>query len=270
MDARDTINTQLESDKKCMVISFSSVSIVQTLNQLSVLNEMTKINLSICLIFFSLTSLAQFDYSFDFVRGLDRNKVLSGFISRFESSYDARIGANVNVKVQDITFIKSGIRFTTIGTKEIMNDLRWPSEISSNGWMPDPSLPRFMETIYKRRYIEIPLHVRFQFGQNALSGFVELGFSPHIYLNTKMSSTTNLESSSETINETELGGKRIRNSFVFGIGVNYTATNRIQVFAQPTIRRYQSHLSSGLGLKQSNIGIELGLRYGFGFIGNSE
>ena len=199
------------------------------------------------------------------MQGIDRNKPIIQPEDRFKASFDLRIGSNINVEVFDRLFLKSGVRYVTLSTKESGEELRWPSEIGPEGWMQDPSLPRFVENFYQRRYIEIPLLIRLQFGRKKLSGFIELGFSPHIYLNTKVSSTTNQVSLSETINETESGARSLRYAFVLGIGVNYNATDRIQIFGQPVIRNYQSRNRNGSGLKPGNFGIELGLRYGFSF-----
>ena len=103
---------------------------------------MTKITISLCFLFYAFTSHAQFDYSLDFVRGIDRNEVGSGTLTgEYTPTYSYRIGANFNLKVAKNLFLKTGLRYALLKTRQEINDLRWPSEIGPDGWMPDPTLP---------------------------------------------------------------------------------------------------------------------------------
>ncbi|MEM9545609.1 MAG: outer membrane beta-barrel protein [Bacteroidota bacterium] len=233
---------------------------------------MTRFTIYLCFLLYSFSTNAQFDYSIDFVTGVDRNEVSSGLSSgEYTPTYSYRTGINLNYKFTNHFFLKTGLRFAVLKTKHEIDNLRWSSEIGPNGWMPDPTLPRSIESIVNRRCIELPLHVRYQFGKGRLSGFTEIGISPHIYLNTQNVNSTNLETVVSTIDETEFGTRRFVNAFVFSVGVNYAITSKLQLFAQPVFRKYQEFIpNSPMEGAQTNFGLEFGIRRGFGFGGNED
>ncbi len=148
------------------------------------------------------------------------------------------------------------------GFKSEANDLIWPSEIGPNGFEPDPTLPRYLHNTTNLKFIEIPLLARYEIGRKKLSLFFELGFAPHIYINTKTTRSSNLGSESETT----FGGKRLRMAVVLGFGMNYKVSDKFQLFIQPTARRYISNSNQpSFENRLRNIGLEFGIRRGFGF-----
>ena len=91
--------------------------------------------------FIPFLSMAQFDYSVDFVSSIDYTHVDNTFTTfstnvRVDPKFNFRIGGNFNVKIFENGFIKSGIRYAQVGFINKVDNLRWPSEIGPNGFEP--------------------------------------------------------------------------------------------------------------------------------------
>jgi len=225
---------------------------------------MKKLLIYFCFFISPFFTYGQFDYSFDFISSLDYTTFSRRVFSvKINSKLNYRIGGNFNLRIFDNVMLKTGVRYAELGFTHNMDDIRWPSEIGPNGYIPDPTLVKYIHQSIDLRYIEIPWLGRYEFSKKKINLFIELGASPHIYLSTRETTKSNLNS--ETIYR-EDNEKRIRFIFVVGIGLNFNISNKIQLFIQPTFRLYpltQTLFSVEPGRR--SIGVEFGFRRGFVF-----
>lgn len=221
---------------------------------------MKKIIVFLSFVFLSNCATAQINTSIDWVGSADYSGLSKSFFADFHFRFNYRIGANFNFRIFDKIKIKTGVRYTELGFVLKSNDLRWPSEITSDGWVPDPTLPRFIHRDINKRFIEIPVIARYEFGEKRLSFFGEFGFSPHFYINTKEVETTNLEESSEVFDEVGMGQKRMQVATVIAFGANYSLSDEYQFFLQPTLRYYLGETVYDTTSRAQSIGLEFGLR----------
>ena len=223
----------------------------------------------------SIDIIGSFDYAgytnnnltFTTVNGeIDLNTGQSGI-------YTYRIGANFNFRIFEKIMFKTGFRYANLGDKFFRDNLRWPSEIGSNGFEPDPSLPRYINFITKHRYIELPLIVRYEMNTKKLNPFIELGLAPHLYVNTKYVSKTNLGNDSETrdFSEMAMGFNKLQLAAVVSFGANFNVNEAIQIFAQPTLRYHINRMTDNPNsYRFYSVGIEFGMRKMFGSYFNKE
>lgn len=224
---------------------------------------------SLCLFLLPLLGFSQFDYSLDFAASVDRNTSVisasSGSIETFPQ-YNLRIGGNINYRISENTFIKSGIRFAEVESRTIESGLRWPSEIGPNGFEPDPTLPRYFDNTFNFSYVAIPLVARYEFRKKKLAFFVEGGFSFHFKVNSEIETRSNVSTTSASIAGTDEG---VDIAYVLSGGLNYNVNQIFQLFLQPTIRVIDTNSSMILRIsKIRNYGIEFGIRRGFNFADN--
>lgn len=220
---------------------------------------MKNIIVNLLFIILPISISAQYNYSFDFVAGVDRNS--NTFLPHYSPQYNLRIGGNFNFKFRKNIVIKTGLRYAELGLNYFQDSLRWPSQIGPDGFDPTLGDPEFLEASIRRRYIELPIMFRYQMGGERISAFFEAGLSPHFYINTKRDRTTDLWEDSESIDETDMGLRRVRNALVFSFGVNYNVSRKLQLFAQPVYRSFTSS-HDGLRDEHRNFGLEAGIRKG--------
>lgn len=229
---------------------------------------MKKKYILVVLILLPIIGFSQFDYSFDVVVSTDRNQIGDPIIiPNFETlpRYNFRIGGNFNFKVFDNTFIKTGARFTELGYKTLISGLRWPSELGPNGYEPDPTLPKYYETITDSRNIETPILVRYEIGKKKFSFFAETGVSLLFGINTTQTRTSNIDSQTLVVPADDQEG-RFTVSIVASAGLNYNLNQKYQLFMQPTIRVIPTKSTMLLEVRSiRSIGIEFGIRRGFQF-----
>ena len=162
--------------------------------------------------------------------------------------------------------MKTGVRYARLESTLKRDDLRWGNEFSSNGWVPDPNLPRYFHTSTCRKYLEIPIIGRYEFSHKKMSFYFELGISPHIFLETEVIKKSNLGTATVINSSTPTNDKRIVMGYVMGIGFNYDLSEKYQLFVQPTMRLYSSATSATLSPpKYQSFGLELGIRRGLSF-----
>lgn len=170
-----------------------------------------------------------------------------------------RFGANFGFRVATALMMKAGLRYASIGTTLINGDVRWPSEIGPNGWIPDPALPRSIRSTTTDRFVELPLIVRYEINHHRWQPYIESGLSVHYYHNTKtasvgLSKSTMIERvASPNLNSLQL-------AFVVGIGVQYAVSPDYQVYVNPTYRVHINEWNTFLGERLSTVGVEFGLR----------
>ncbi|MDF1695856.1 MAG: outer membrane beta-barrel protein [Saprospiraceae bacterium] len=228
--------------------------------------------LSLFFLTLSIVSVAQFNSSLDLVGGFDRSSASSSFGGlNADPKLFIRGGANFNFRLFDQIMMKTGIRYTQLGSVIKLDDLRWPSEIGPNGFEPDPTLPRYIHNHRSSKYIEIPLHARYEFSHKKNAFYIEAGFSPQFYINTTLEEKTNLDSESMVIDETEFGERRLILGYVIGFGMNHNYSDKIQLFFQPMLRYYPSSstIFPGSPIDSSSLGLEFGVRRAISLVNHS-
>jgi len=188
--------------------------------------------------------------------------------SRETAKKNWRIGFNYNKRLSNKLFIKSGVRLASVGYKgEKLEDLRWPSEITNEGYMPDPSLPSELQQFYDFWFLEIPIIARYEFNAKQFAPFLEIGISPSIYLTSRTKSVTNLSTDvtyrrGDNVNDYS----NIHLVGTAAVGANYNLSARYQVFGQATFRRHFTSLVNNTSIDEFlyNGGIEFGVRLRIG------
>lgn len=173
-----------------------------------------------------------------------------------------RFGLNYNKRISAKFFLKTGLRLASIGYKgEKKIGLRWGSEITSMGWIPDPSLAHEIQLIHDYLFIELPIVGRYEFKGKKLSPFIELGVAPSYYLTTRTKKITDIGNESTFQKSPAPHFNSLQVVGLFSMGINYNLNENIQLFGQPIIRYHFSKLiEAPIEEHLYNFGIELGLR----------
>jgi len=212
-----------------------------------------------CFLLFPLLSYSQFNTSIDFILGGEGRQIENRFIQFNEVIVNYKFGVNFNFRVSDRIIMKTGLRYSRIGTVEeefMLNRLSSSADI----------LPCQCSLLSRdKRYFEIPLIARFEFGKSKFSYFMEMGLSPHFYVNTNLSireNPSNITSDAMMAREIEYGQKRMLMSYVISLGMNFNFSQNYQIFFQPIFQMNSSEVYE-IGNIEGNhvIGIEFGLRY---------
>lgn len=160
-----------------------------------------------------------------------------------------RIGAHYNRQLSRQAVLRVGLRLMRGGyLGEKVTDIRWPGEFGPDGWVPDPDLPREVRFSDQHFFFEIPVSARFIASQKRLAPFLEVGFSPALYMTTRMQVSTDrdLPSSFEgsgvqrvdIIHQLHLLGH-------FSLGAEYRISDRYSLFLQPTLSYHLTELATG-------------------------
>lgn len=213
---------------------------------------------------FPAFSFSQYLTSLDFISSVDYNEnahrlvefrepISRGSISS-RSTFNYRIGANFNARLYDAVYLKTGIRYSEMG----LRNMEYVDEFNTF-W--DPSVvgsSNFVHISYYLRFIEIPIALRYQLGKGPLSFFFEGGLSSNIYINSQQIFTT--KDYSETTNYRD-GVSRINYAIIFSVGINYSFSQKHQFFFQPIGRAFRKRLDGRSTNKPTSLGLEIGFRY---------
>lgn len=232
------------------------------------------------LAFFPIVAFGQFKSSVDLVGGVEfayrtlnsepTDGVPTGLIEstreRETAKVGFRFGFNYNQRVSKKIFLKSGLRIVNIGySSGKITGLRWGSEINFTDGVfmiePDPNLPHEVEFFYEYWFLEIPIVGRYEFNEKRFAPFIEVGISPHIYLDSRTKQKTDLGDSS--YQNTQVGDNFNKIQLVGSVsfGFNYAATESLQLFGQPIFRYHLTKtVDSPIKEHLYNVGIEVGLR----------
>lgn len=173
-----------------------------------------------------------------------------------------RIGVNFNQRLSNKFVLKTGLHLANDGYTTKKKDLIYGSEFDEFGnYTPDPSLPRKSHFVYNYWFAEIPLVGRFELNQKKFAPFVEAGILPSVYLTSRVRTVVDDESSTNFIDETDIGYNRLHLSGNVAIGVNYSPNENIQLFGQPSLRyHFTSLVDAPIKEHLYSFGLELGLR----------
>jgi len=175
-----------------------------------------------------------------------------------------RAGFNYNRRQSNKFHLKTGIRLASVGHKDKkQTGLRYAHEFVAPGvWVPDPSLPHEVQFIRDYWFIEIPLVGRFEFSDRKIAPFLELGVAPSVYITTRGQTVTDLGTSVDFYDQVDAYDfNRFHLVGIFSVGVNFTVSEKIQLFGQPTFRYHLTQLLD-VPIEEHlfNYGIEIGVR----------
>lgn len=218
------------------------------------------------------TLLAQTNTSIDLVGGIDisyrtlsqngndfaNTEIIDGRNDEEDSDVAFRFGFNYNKRLTQKVIFKTGIRYMSEGYTRYksFDGTSWPSG--------DPVNNGFSEFKYNYRFIEIPLMARIELNQNKLSPYIEFGFSPSVYINTRQVNDNSLTGkSTDTYRDPNTSSEMNKLQFVgvVAFGANYQLNESIQLFGQPTFRYHFTKLAATPVREHLfNYGIEFGAR----------
>jgi len=236
-----------------------------------------KTNITILFMCFALcSSFGQSRNSFDIIVGVDRTfrtinanedsdlSVLQLSASdKEEAKFNWRFGANYNKSLTDNSYLKFGVRLSSIGYQvEETSDLRFGSQHDGEGGF-DPDLNGdFSELSFNIDYlfIELPVSVGLIKSINKFSFYGEAGLSPNIYLTSRTKQVRGDESDSNFQNNPNT--RALHLSGVLNAGVAYQVNNSFSIFGQPSFRYHLTKLAKD-GIINEHLysyGIEFGVR----------
>jgi hypothetical protein len=158
-----------------------------------------------------------------------------------------RFGSNFNFRITENGIVKTGLRYVKQVQNIFQNRLQ-------NGFL-------YFEYI-NEYYIEIPIIYRYEISNKKISMYTEFGLSPHLFLKGELEKGVASDLSIEDYEIPYLKDRRIRLSYIFGIGVNFSPSPKIQLFFQPTYRYYPLiGTQSAPAIGTMNIGVEFGIRH---------
>lgn len=168
-----------------------------------------------------------------------------------------RVGFNYNLGITSKIFLKTGLRFASVGYQKKKMELRL-----GNGQSPtEPGLPTEIQTAYDHWFTEIPIVARYEINQKKLSPFFELGILPSIFMAGRTRTKTNLGSDSKFWDTDIYQFNRLHIVGFISFGLNYSLNDNYQLFGQPAFRYHFTDLvDKPIGERLYNFGIEVGVR----------
>ncbi|MBK7426572.1 MAG: hypothetical protein IPI60_05850 [Saprospiraceae bacterium] len=224
-----------------------------------------------------VAGFTQMNSSWDIIAGVDysnsilfaqRNTGLRNVAGVMNDSQQGklnwRLGGNYNMRVGSNAFFKTGIRLASVGYVYANDNLTWGSEHNGmGGHSPDPDLPHSARFSFDYWFIEIPVAFRFERGNDKFSTYFEAGVSPSIYI---LSRQIIKIDNDKTIRFSQ-GNQFHQFNIIhlvgtFAWGINYNISERVQLFAQPTLRFHLTPIAdSPIEEYLYNVGLEMGTRW---------
>ena len=209
--------------------------------------------------------------SFDFIGGIDygyRNLSAPSESSSVTFRDDNelgkinyRIGLNLNQKITEKIFFKTGVRFVITGYKERKMDFPGVDVISD---INTPVFPGGEGQIFRNfSFIELPIIVRYEFSKKKFTPFMELGVSPALYLSNRIKFITEINPgifNSKGKDNRDFSTLHLVS--VVSFGGNYFINEKLQLFAQPTFRYHFTRLIEESTIRENlwSLGLEFGVR----------
>jgi hypothetical protein len=142
--------------------------------------------------------------------------------------------AQVRYRVTDRIDLLGGIEYANLGIKTRFEDLHWLDAAAS--------LPQQSRTIYRYKFLSLPLHVHYTFvTHDNLRVYAVGGVTTSIFLShkTKVDTDDNRHASSKTV-----GFSRFTGSATLGAGLEYSLGKRLSVRAEPFFEHYFTSILS--------------------------
>ena len=228
------------------------------------------------LLTFPFLALAQQKISIDFIVGeqlcyrwlhtgdedLNTQIVIDNRNGREKPAFFPRYGLNFNIRLNDNTWFKTGLRLAREGYLIQKTQVQWGSQNNNGVW--DPSLPSgeaydFIKLYRVDEYLEVPLTLRKEFSEKKFTPYLEGGFSLNYYL-----ASATLEARGLQITRDRYQSDYIRKfhpAVQLSFGLNHRLGSQLLLFAQATIRQRITALDSTPVREFGfNGGLETGLR----------
>lgn len=161
-----------------------------------------------------------------FNQALSRKNEKATFITSFTLSTDFDLIANLK--------LKTGLGFANLGyTRQDLKNLRWPSEITPQGFVFDPGLPHEIKSKQFLQYIELPLLLQFYTAENSIQFYGSAGCINQYMVRVKAINETDLSKETKSgkpnglnkynlMYDFELGSQiKVFNNIACKIGFNY-------------------------------------------------
>lgn len=214
----------------------------------------------------SIDVLGSFEVSNRFLHNSSDDEFVIGIFDKREleesSKTNYRTGLNVNVRMSEKLWLKSGFRFASVGYKsKTQYDLVYPDEYDPVTGEPifQPSLPREVRYTYNYWFLELPVMARWIFSPKKFVPYAELGFSGIYYLTTRTRYTTETEDLVYRLESPVNSVYQVTANL--GVGINVYTGPRSNMFIQPNFRYHLSSTAQApLRENLFNVGVEVGYR----------
>lgn len=226
-------------------------------------------------LFLPVFTFAQFGSTIDFIGSLEysyrhlhlNTSHLAGtstVLEKRENGESAktnwRFGFNYNQRLANKFYLKTGIRWASMGYKGRKLDAIWASQHDGmGGFTPLPNGINETQFIWDYWFLEIPLVGRYEFASGRWTPFVEMGVSPSIYLTTRRNFVTNLGEEVALLKENNFNPLHLVGSI--SAGINYTLSDEWQLFGQPIFRYHLTPIEdTPIQQRLYSYGLEMGIR----------
>lgn len=219
----------------------------------------------------SIDLIAGLEYSYRSLSTSSKEEIVVGMLEnrndKESGKLNWRVGFNYNRRLSNKFHLKTGIRLASVGYEgEKKTGLRYASEfVTPELWVPDPSLPHEVQFIYDYWFAEIPIIGRFEFADRKVAPFLEFGIAPSVYVTTRTKTVTDLGTDVSFDDGVDaFNFNRFHLVGIFSVGVNFTVSEKMQLFGQPTFRYHLTQLAdAAIEEHLFNYGLEIGVRRKF-------
>lgn len=209
--------------------------------------------------------LGSLDYSY-------RHHANSGIVQSVRSSeipkFNFHFNINYNQQLRKKLWLKIGLGFASMGYKTKNKEIIGRVDEQGN-YDPYFSSGEFLQTKYNYHFLEIPIALRYEFLQNKIKPFVEIGLTSKYYLQSTTKFFKNGDRVGSAKNRNE-GINQIQFAPTFGFGLSYEVNEKWELVAQPNftyhlsqINKESADLSLSNGLVKEHLwsaGLGVGLR----------
>jgi Outer membrane protein beta-barrel domain len=175
------------------------------------------------------------------------------------SKIGAHVGVGYNVKLSSKIWLKMGLQVSSMGYKR-STKTQWGSQNNNGTFDPNlPGEPKFSNTIdwyYGVYYFNLPVIARYEFNENKLSPYFELGLVPS-YAVERYTNTIYGSQESKMLDEST---NKFAVMLHWGVGVNFKLNEKWKIYFQPTIRYQLNSNTAPIKEHLYSIGIEFGAR----------
>jgi hypothetical protein len=173
-----------------------------------------------------------------------------------------RAGFNFNQRLSEKWFLKTGLRFASVGYRSAKKELRFGDQHDGSGGFDETST-RIQQLTIDYFFLEVPIMIRYEWKQEKWSPFFEGGISSSYYLVTRLTTSIDDDDTTRLDNQSDAA---IPIYFVANasLGMNYNISEQWQAFGQSIFRFHLNPISNEV-IKEYlySLGLEMGIRRTF-------
>jgi hypothetical protein len=190
------------------------------------------------------------------------NSIAASSYSEDEKVNSFNIGFRYRVFNNTLLSFKAGLDFSGYGFMDKRRTgIRWPSEITSNGYVFDPTLPHEIQTGSKRIYMELPLIGEVKKSWGKWTPNFQLELVPQYLLTIKSIMKTDLGIESSYTQPLVINN-RFNLAFGTSIGCYYTLTEECSILVNGFYRRQLfGIIDSPISAKLYAFGLNAGVNF---------